>query len=421
MTNKMIIGFSIIVICIFSLGFVYFGANVLSCKRSGSENAEAEFKNFIETMQENAENEYLTEKYLTNLQNKIEKNEYIAAVTIKDEQKTFFAYPLSSKYISISSVSPEIKVSSAMLTVCSQTIHLDSTETFVNAAVYLVSPSKIFDLALNSFYIILAGTLLAVIFLILYISTTKEEPNNQKAQSKKVQEYRPTTKKAKNYEPIIGTIPSPVLDEVIEMPSVENYGKEEQSEQKNIKQEEHAPQNSAKRTIDPLGLFSPSTGLSWESYLEPRLDAELVRAASSEQDLSLIYIRSIDLVHNHPCSKQIANLLLEYFNFRDLLFEFGKDGYICILQDRDLLKSLGICEKLYKDLTSILGQFGLSTQLVIGISARSLRLTNGIRLVKEAMQAIDKAIEEPEMPIVAFRVNAERYRKFLSEELSHTL
>ena len=46
-----------------------------------------------------------------------------------------------------------------------------------------------------------------------------------------------------------------------------------------------------------------------------------------------------------------------------------------------------------------------------------MRLISGLRLVKESIEAVNKALEEPELPIVAFRVNAERYKQFLTEEL----
>ena len=56
----------------------------------------------------------------------------------------------------------------------------------------------------------------------------------------------------------------------------------------------------------------------------------------------------------------------------------------------------------------------------MGVSTRSMRLISGIRLVKEAMEAVNKALEELELPIVAFKVNPERYRQFLNDEISRS-
>ena len=158
--------------------------------------------------------------------------------------------------------------------------------------------------------------------------------------------------------------------------------------------------------------------MSWESYIETRLDAELVRAASSEQDISLVYIRVLDLPHNHPAAKKIADTLIKAFSFKDLIFEFGEDGYVCILQNTDLTRGLIACEKLYTELTGLLQEFDVDKKVFFGLSSRTLRLIPGIRLIKEAMQAVDKAMEDPTLPIVAFKVDAERYRKFLAEEVS---
>ena len=51
---------------------------------------------------------------------------------------------------------------------------------------------------------------------------------------------------------------------------------------------------------------------------------------------------------------------------------------------------------------------------IIGISSRSLRLISVDRLKTEAEQALLHASEDVDSPIVAFRVNPEKYRKYIS-------
>ena len=82
------------------------------------------------------------------------------------------------------------------------------------------------------------------------------------------------------------------------------------------------------------------------------------------------------------------------------------------------MHGLNICEKLYTEITALLKEFDVDKKVFFGLSSRTLRLIPGIRLIKEAMQAVDKAMEDPSLPIVAFKVDAERYRKFLAEEVS---
>jgi hypothetical protein len=58
----------------------------------------------------------------------------------------------------------------------------------------------------------------------------------------------------------------------------------------------------------------------------------------------------------------------------------------------------------------------MNNKVGIGITTRSLRLITGNRLIEEANQALDKAFEEEGLPIVAFRVNPEKYRQYLVNE-----
>lgn len=390
MTNKVVVIFSILIIFIFSLGIFNFAINVSGDMQNGASEADTQFRTFLADMNYEISNSpYLSPEYLDKLRDLIKKNEYIAAVTIKSESNTYFAYPLSSKYISSSSASPEISVTSPALIVRSTDIpYNDTIDTEVQAAIYLLKPSKVFDYALYSFYIIAGGTLLCLIILLL--SRKRKKITHKNAINEVIDSDEIISDSEKIVNENIAKTRTPVNP---------------------IEQKESI------KTIDPMGLFSPATGISWESYLETRLDAELVRAASSEQEFSLIHIRVENLPHNHPCAKEIASILIDTFKFRDLLFEFGDDSYICVLPNIDLNRTLSISESLYQELKQVISSFKLVNQLVIGISSREMRLVSGIRLVKESIEAVNKALEEPELPIVAFRVNAERYKQFLSEEL----
>ncbi len=393
MNNKTSVVFSILIIFIFALGIFYFAINIAGDYQKAAPVADAQFRSFLADMNYEISNEpYLSPAYLEKLREIIQKNEYIAAVTIKSDRNTYFAYPLSSKYISASSASPEIFVTSPALIVRSTDIpYNDTTNTEVQAAVYLLKPSSIFNYAFYSFCIIAAGTFISLILLFF-----AKRPGRVKSAA-------PTT-----------TYANDTVNIAEKSGTQADYSMPQRIQPKSVK-----PKDEVK-TIDPIGLFSPATGLSWESYLETRLDAELTRAASSEQELSLIQIRTVNIPHNHPCAKEIASVLIDTFKYRDLLFEFGDDSYICVLPSVDLNKTLSISERLYQDLKQVIASFNLSNQLVIGISTRTMRLVQGIRLVKESIEAVSKALEEPELPIVAFRVNAERYKQFLTEELKKT-
>ena len=413
MTNKSVVFFVIIIILIFLAGFGYFTASCLYDINVGTVGAEQQFKALLREMDSKAAtSKFLSEEYLNSLQPIIEKNDYIAALTIKSDTTTYFAYPVKSRYISTDSITPEIAVSSPAMIVRSTNIPLnDKINTVVTAAVYLLPPHTVFKFARNAFFIILAGTVLALILLIICSKAEKKAPQKQheadNISSNTFDEIDIDTAFSEQVEQ------SPARSSEFKSPS-----EPEITNVPDIPQNENQISETDNMQIDPLGLFSPTTGLSWESYLETRLDSELVRAASAEQDISLVYIKILDLPHNHPAARKVSDTLVKCFSFKDLLFEFGEDGYVLILQNSDLVHGLNICEKLYTEITALLKEFDVDKKVFFGLSSRTLRLIPGIRLIKEAMQAVDKAMEDPSLPIVAFKVDAERYRKFLAEEVS---
>ena len=61
---------------------------------------------------------------------------------------------------------------------------------------------------------------------------------------------------------------------------------------------------------DPMGLFSGISGFGWESYFEPRLDSELVRATSSEQDVSLFIITLPELNKRSKAAEEVYQLII---------------------------------------------------------------------------------------------------------------
>lgn len=173
-------------------------------------------------------------------------------------------------------------------------------------------------------------------------------------------------------------------------------------------------------TIDdqrPEGLYSPATGVGWEEYLKERLDAELVRAASSEQDLSLMVVRISGTKHTDLVSRKIAQAFLELIKFRDMVFEFGVDGFAGIFQNVTLDQAMKLADELYENIDVLLMESGYESQITIGITTRTARLISAERMLDEAVAAATKAVAEPDLPIVAFRANPDKYRDFVAGNL----
>ncbi len=170
------------------------------------------------------------------------------------------------------------------------------------------------------------------------------------------------------------------------------------------------------RAPESRGLTSPRTGLVWAEHLQPRLKAELDRAASSDQDLSVARIR-IDQPHADARLPQayveIAKLLKESFPIHDLLFETGDDSYTVIMPDADVDTSLRVLEELRKRLSAQAVE-GRPRTLSIGVSSRGGRLIDDRVLREEADVALAKASREGGNQAIGFRADAARFRETLT-------
>ncbi|AEJ19436.1 hypothetical protein [Gracilinema caldarium] len=168
----------------------------------------------------------------------------------------------------------------------------------------------------------------------------------------------------------------------------------------------------------PRGLYTPLLSVSWEDYTQERLEAELHRSASFEQDLTVMIIAFPDLSFSaYPdLFKNIADQIVAFFTFRDLIFEWKGQGFCILLPNIDLDHSFKMAEEFRNKLFSkINSEILIKARWAIGLSSRSGRLIEADRLLLEATRAFEKALEDSNSPIVAFKSDPERYRAFISK------
>jgi len=167
------------------------------------------------------------------------------------------------------------------------------------------------------------------------------------------------------------------------------------------------------------GLFSPLSGLGWESYLADRLEAEISRSASFEQDLSFLLISFEGTAPEKPEYRATAATIAEFFSFKDLAFERGPDGFAVILPNIDADHALRMADEFLKKLSEKLAAAGApldTLPVFMGISSRSGRLVDSTRIGKEAEAALKKAREEGDSHIVAFKPDPDKYRLYLASK-----
>lgn len=216
------------------------------------------------------------------------------------------------------------------------------------------------------------------------------------------------------------TIPSVQEKEPV-LENGQNASEEEgaATEDASFAEEIHEEPSLAENNAAPVGLFDEKTGFGWEQYMPTRLDSELIRAASSEQDLALFTVRIPGIDWTTPEGKETASIIKDWVKFNDLVFDYGSDGFTAIFQNQNTDAALAEAEKTHTEIISVLKRANSSAETpFVGISTRSLRLISGKRLFNESEQALFHAMEDKDSPIVAFRVNPDKYRSYLAGEAS---
>ena len=162
----------------------------------------------------------------------------------------------------------------------------------------------------------------------------------------------------------------------------------------------------------PRALTSPRSGLGWAEYMEPRLDAELERAAASDGELSLASVRIDEPFADTrlPVAyAEIAKMMMQTFPLHDLLFEAGDNGYTVILPDADVDAAVRQLDELRQKVASREVEGRVRT-LSAGVSSRGGRLIEIHTLRDEAQVALAKAEREGGNQVVGFRADAARFR-----------
>jgi len=164
----------------------------------------------------------------------------------------------------------------------------------------------------------------------------------------------------------------------------------------------------------PSGLYSPRTGVGWEEYTRERLNSELHRCSSTENDLTFLLMEFTDAIEERIFI-QAAKEAASFFAGKDLIFEHGEMGFAVILPGAGFEAAIEKSEKFYQRImkrfpNSYMKAYGLC----IGLSSRSGRLLNTDRLILEASEALKKAKSDTKTKIIAFKSDLEKYRAFIA-------
>lgn len=422
MNLKAIRLFSICVFIVFALALCFFVISVYKNISVGKTQTNDIVNTIIKDTSDFINYYGITDKFTEQYTEYVQKKDEIAALIILQDTSSCFAYPMSSTLIRIDNFGePVINGNSPILTIFSSSLPIENYAGInITLAIYLIQPSMLFKLAKISFLIILVAT--AIVFIVIMFQYKIDASESDSKSSSLFSGF--SVNNSINYEDninnenVFNNDLSFKNDQVEKDAMLEEENQielDQQLEELNIKETVDRPQFKpfASNISDPQGLFSEFTGFGWESYLETRLDSELARAASSEQDLAFFLIAIEKFDFKNQIIPQLTSILLQKFKFRDLIFEYGTNGFAAIVQGMNLDRAMQLSQDLYTEISGLLINYQMHNKFGIGITTRSLRLITGNRIINEAQQAVNKAFDEEGLPIVAFRVNPEKYRQCL--------
>ena len=474
--KKMYIGIYAAIALLIIVGtFSWFVYGIIKDSDTGAEEAKSTFAYFAKQIIISSEKEnFAQSEYNQRLYALADELEIKAFVISKPSKSIVISWPKDSNLISydeggnfvIKPASLFIKNHSGKINV--KTMKSYDTELILTTSIPTLKPAVIYLRIRSAFFIILAVTILTVI-IILSTSLTHTQDRVYADINKRAFEddfkddggFSPKTyaKENKYYEPEEEVYPHDYTEAKKEDESrlkpVEDIksGKDEDiyglEDLDNLKITQQFPYEAGKETalkeekgiayvssdseeyndvkassfgtvnaeaIEKVrGLYSPITGISWQEYLPEYLESELRRAASSEQDIALVIMKLDDFTLESMIGKKISALLIDFIKFRDMIFEFDNNGFAAILQDTNLDEAMKKAEEIYKGTKNILTEYDISKSVSIGITTRTSRLISSGRMIEEAQAAVNRAIKNNDDPIVAFRVNPEKYREFISD------
>ncbi len=459
---------SIVVISIYALTIIIFASSLIAEYVGGEKRIENKFNSIAKNLSINArKNNIDSENFTNELLNSINNFDDIERLQIKVDGNLIFSYP--NYYENEETITK----SSSLIKNKSETIKTaKGNELVLNAAFYLLKPKSIFYKGFISFVIILITTFVLVLFLIIDSNPNKKEnltkakkddslkdkndfndeidsdeidssEENISEQNLNLTETKLDEKNIFNEE----KISLEQENENLENSSLENQNEtslkgnveftkeemevlnqitsdltkeaqEEIKEKFETEQENKENQNleDKKNNENEEGLFSPITNFCWEKYLLSRLDNELIRAASSEIELSLILVQIPKIIWESNYGQEICKNIIEMSRFNDFVFNYKDDACAIIQPELNTEKAIEFSHKIFRKIKDILEENNLENNTIIGISTRSLRLISANRLLNEAEESLKRAKEELDSPIVAFRVNPDKYKAYIAKE-----
>ena len=410
MTRKSTYILSGVIYFIFFTSILYFFISIGTSIKGEKTKAAFSFNAIVQDINDYVNSTYSNEEFDIDL---IASN-YLNLKTLRIEKD-------NTLYYEYKSINPEAnKISTTK--VFSRTIpYLNNSTAVLTAEYQILKPETIYNSARKVFIIILTAT---IITLILILTSKKESKSSIKVRnisdtqnSERDFAADSLTQKDENkdYEWSFNLDnaeteiePEPETEHEAKTSFVtENQDTKETADisfaEKSVESENPALSN----IIDTNEIDSIFNNDDFENYL----NISLQNSTENEQDLSLVIIKFEFL--NNTIIASLKDTLLNVTNQKNI-FNFEKNSLALIINDIDIDEAVLKAQNLYNDINDKLVENNIDGCFAIGLTSKSLRMVSAQRLINEADQAVERAFNETELPIVAFKVNPDKYREHIS-------
>ncbi len=419
MTRKSTYIFSGVIYFIFFTSLLYFFISIGSSIKGEKSKAAFSFNSIVQEINDYINTSYQTDDFDLNLISSNYKN--LKTLKIEKNNNIYYEYHSSD---------PEAnKISTTK--VYSKTIpYINNTTAVLTAEYQILKPETIYNSAKKIFFIILITTIITLILIIISkkdntaktVKTTDiqniQAPDsdyewnfNQSAKDKLNEIFENSTNNLEtinynnNTESKIEVNNSKNSIEKQSAEIIETSNKEPEENLQSVEsfgQDENQP-DSVSDTSDN-SVFS-------EKDFEKYLDNALQNVTENEQDLSLAIIKFNNISSDVLIS--LKEILLNVTTL-DNIFKRENNSIALIIFDNDIDEAVIKAQNIYNEIKEALLKQNCDINFAIGLSSKSLRIVSPARLINEAEQAVERAFNEIELPIVAFKVNPDKYREHIS-------
>jgi GGDEF domain-containing protein len=398
-------------------------------------------------------------------------NDNLAALTVHSGGRLIYSQPPASPYFTTGAEGiPQIQSTSPLLRVYNGPIQGTTLE--VRALIFLIRPGEIFRSARLAFLMILAATVAAVLLLV-YIKVCPQEiapgtPPADKNPEPPAKLFVPPPAAPLSPEEdrdapedsetggapaddahiaaisgeedeadaasleVTITVTAPVAEDILlpdptigDMEAIEELGPGdevppgEMATQEPLQDGDQAAPTTEPTPVmfptaeesSPAGIYSPETGFVREIYLAEALAAQLRDAVKKEEDLALL-LAAIPGLEAHPeALMPVCRALLAQFTNHDLIFQCTDQRFAVILGGAGIDAALTAAQALYLGLSDALAPLADTAPVGIAISTRMTRHISPMQLIAETQVALEKALADPENPIVALKIKLEDWER----------